>query len=59
MMLHSIWYSGPLYYLFTLCNIAAALVTALFVRLFPVELDDSASAAGIGKNTVPNSGKRH
>jgi hypothetical protein len=45
MMLHSIWYGGPLYYLFTLCNIAVALVTALFVRLFPAELDVSASAA--------------
>jgi uncharacterized membrane protein len=45
MMLHSIWYGGPLYYLFILCNIAVALVTALFVRLFPAELDVSASAA--------------
>ena len=38
-ILHCVWYGGLLYFLFALCNIAVALVTALFVRFFPAELD--------------------
>jgi hypothetical protein len=34
----SLWFYGWSYYLFSLCNIAVALVTALFIRWFPREL---------------------
>jgi len=35
---HSLFFQGWPVYLYTLCNIAVALITALFVRLFPGEL---------------------
>ncbi|MDR0585456.1 MAG: hypothetical protein LBG57_14075 [Treponema sp.] len=39
LMEQSIFFYGWLYYLYAFCNIAVALVTALFVRWFPQELD--------------------
>ena len=36
---HSFTVYGWEYYLFALCNVAAALITWLFIRLFPRELD--------------------
>jgi hypothetical protein len=36
---HSLFFSSWADYLFTLCNIASALVSALFMRFFPQELD--------------------
>jgi len=35
---HSIWFRGWEMYLFTLCNIATAFITWLFIRAFPREL---------------------
>jgi len=36
---HSFTVHGWEYYLFALCNVAAALITWFFIRLFPLELD--------------------
>jgi hypothetical protein len=38
LMQQSIFFYGWIYYLYALCNIAVALVTALFIRWFPQEL---------------------
>jgi hypothetical protein len=38
LILHSVYFFGWGDYLFTLCNIAVALITAFFIRLFPGEL---------------------
>jgi hypothetical protein len=38
MILQSVFFYGWPYYLYTLCNIAVALVTALFIHWFPQEL---------------------
>jgi hypothetical protein len=46
---YSVWFWGWEAYLFTLCNIATAVVTWFFIRLFPVELGLSHETAG----TVP------
>ncbi|GHV95013.1 hypothetical protein AGMMS50293_13330 [Spirochaetia bacterium] len=35
---HTVWFYSWGDYLFTLCNIAVALITALFIRIFPGEL---------------------
>ncbi|MDR1588318.1 MAG: hypothetical protein LBS57_12745 [Treponema sp.] len=37
-IISSLWFYGWAYYLFALCNLAVALVTARFVRRFPREL---------------------
>jgi hypothetical protein len=47
----STYLAGWPYYLFAICNIASALITALFVRLFPKELHFSP------KDTQPASAK--
>jgi len=38
---HTYWFSGWELYLYTICNIATALITWMFIRLFPRELDFS------------------
>jgi hypothetical protein len=38
LILQSVFFYGWSYYLYTLCNIAVALVTAVFIRWFPQEL---------------------
>jgi hypothetical protein len=38
LIFHSVFFSGWPYYLYTICNITVALVTALFIRWFPREL---------------------
>ncbi|AEF84443.1 putative membrane protein [Treponema primitia ZAS-2] len=38
LILHSVWFEGWGNYLFIICNAAVAMITALFIRLFPVEL---------------------
>jgi hypothetical protein len=38
LILHTVWFGGWGDYLFAFCNAAVALITALFIRLFPVEL---------------------
>jgi hypothetical protein len=38
LIMQSVFFYGWPYYLYTLCNIAVALVTALFIRWFPREL---------------------
>jgi len=43
---HSFTVYGWEYYLFALCNVAAALVTWFFIRLFPLELNLSIKTSG-------------
>lgn len=42
LILHSVFFYGWAHYLYTLCNVAVAVVTALFVRRFPAELSIAA-----------------
>jgi hypothetical protein len=43
---HSVWFDGWDIYLFTLCNIATAYITWLFMRWFPRELSLETAAGG-------------
>ncbi len=53
----SIFFYGWLPYLYAFCNIAVALVTALFIRWFPQELGINSSAGNSEKPLSNNQGK--
>jgi len=53
---HSFTVYGWEYYLFALCNVAAALITWLFIRLFPLELNLSINAATASNAPLASAG---
>jgi hypothetical protein len=53
----SIFFYGWFPYLYAFCNIAVALVTALFIRWFPQELGINSSAGNSEKSLSNNQGK--
>jgi len=51
LLLHSVWFFGWPLYLYTLCNVAVAIVTAQFITWFPRELDIFAQPKPAGKKS--------
>jgi hypothetical protein len=62
---HTVWFYGWGDYLFTLCNIAVALITVLFIRVFPGELtlprgtSPDVPAALFGKGLLVQESRRY
>jgi hypothetical protein len=58
LVFHSVFFIGWPSYLYTFCNIAVALVTALFIRWFPRELDIGINSGGKLPDSKPSSSTR-
>jgi hypothetical protein len=53
LIMQSIWITGWPDYLFALCNMAAALLTFLFIRLFPRELSLAPAGTALQETALP------